>query len=172
MMAHRRWLPIAALLVFVAPAVSGQGSALTPAQAAAFVGTWVFTMTEPEALKGSSQTVRIWDKNGVIAASVQTGKFPPINVTGILKDGDMLVLTISHEAQPAMLENGAPIWAVISLTLDGDTMKTAQMLERSQTIKRGTGKEAGGLKIDSIVTHSVTRDGLADLGAIRYDCFA
>jgi len=140
MMAHPRWLPIAALLVFVVPAASGQGSALTPAQAAAFMGTWVFTMTEPEALKGSPQTVRIWDKNGVVAASVQTGRFPPTNVTGILKDGDMLVLAISHEAQPAMLENGAPIWAVISLTLDGDTMKTAHMLERSQTIKRGTGK--------------------------------
>src|SRR5687768_6747636 len=118
MMAHR-WLPIAALLVFVALAVSGQSSALTPAQARAFMGTWLFTMTEPEAFKGSQQTVRIWDKNGVVAASVQTGKFPPNNVTGILKDGDMLVLTISHEAQPAMLENGAPIWAVISFTLDG-----------------------------------------------------
>jgi hypothetical protein len=140
MTAHRRWLPIAALLLLVTPAVRGQGSALTPAQAGAFMGTWVFTMTEPEAFKGSSQTVRISDKNGVVAASVQTGKFSPINVTSILKDGDMLVLTISHEAQPAMLENGAPIWAVISLTLDGDTMKTAQMLERSQTIKRGTGK--------------------------------
>jgi hypothetical protein len=40
-----------------------------------------------------------------------------------------------------MLENGVPIWAVISLTLDGDTMEIAQMLERSQTIKRGTGKK-------------------------------
>ena len=46
----------------------------------------------------------------------------------------MLVLTISHNAQPRMMENGAPIWAVISLTLEGDTMTTAQMLERSQTI--------------------------------------
>jgi hypothetical protein len=139
MMAHRRWLPIAALLVFVAPAASGQGSALTPAQAGAFMGTWVIDMTEPAAFKGT-HTVRIWDKNGVVAASLQTGAFPPHNVTGIVKDGNMLVLTISHEAQPAMLENGAPIWAVISLTLDGDTMRVAQMLERSQTIKRGTGK--------------------------------
>ena len=40
-----------------------------------------------------------------------------------------------------MRENGAPIWAVISLIRDGDTMKTAQMLERSQTIKRGAGKK-------------------------------
>ena len=27
----------------------------------------------------------------------------------------------------------------MSLTIDGDTMKIAQMLERSETIKRGTG---------------------------------
>ena len=80
------------------------------------------------------------DKNGVIAASVQVGKFPPTDVTGIIKDGSMVVLSISHEARPALLENGAPIWAVISLTLAGDTMEMAGMLERSQTIKRGTGK--------------------------------
>jgi hypothetical protein len=95
-------------------------------------------MTNPA---GSEQTVRIWDKNGVIATSVQVGKFPPTDVTGIIRDGSMLVLSISHEARPAMLENGAPIWAVISLTLAGDTMEMAQMLERSQTIKRGTGKK-------------------------------
>ena len=139
MMVHKRWLPIGALLVFMVPAVGGQGPALTPAQAAAFIGTWVIDMTEPPEFR-ATHTVRIWDNNGVVTASVQTGKSPPNNVTGILKDGDMLVLTISHEAQPGMLENGEPIWAVISLTLDGDTMKTAYMLERSPTIKRGTGK--------------------------------
>jgi hypothetical protein len=72
---------------------------------------------------------------------VQVEKFPPTDVTGIIKDADMLVLSISHEARPAMLENGAPIWAVISLTLAGDTMEIAQMLKRSQTIKRGKGKK-------------------------------
>ena len=141
MIAHRRWLTIAVALVLVAPALSGKGAALPPAQAAAFIGTWAFTMTEPEELKGSSQTVRIWDQNGVVAASVQIGKFPPTSVTGITTDGDMLVLTISHQAQPGIRENGAPIWAVISLTPDADTMKMAQMLERSRTIKRGTGKQ-------------------------------
>ena len=131
---------MAALLLFVPPAVSGQGSMLTAAQATPFLGTWVIDMTEPPEFR-TTHTVRIWDNNGAVAASVQTGKFPPNNVTGLLKDGDMLVLTISHEAQPGMLENGTPIWAVISLTLDGETMKTAYMLERSQTIKRGTGKK-------------------------------
>jgi hypothetical protein len=132
---------MAALLVLVASTASGQGSSLTPTQAAPFMGTWVFTMTEPEAFKGSQQTIRVWDKNGVVAASVQIGKFPPTDVTGVLKDGDILVLTVSHEAQPGLLENGAPIWAVISLVRDGDAIRTAQMLEKSQTIKRGTGKK-------------------------------
>jgi hypothetical protein len=140
MIAHRRWLTMAALLVFGTSAASGQGSALTPAQASAFMGTWVFTMTEPAHFKGSQQTVRIWDENGRVAASVQVGKFPANNVTGVHRDGDMLVLTISLDAQRPIMENGVPLRAVISLTLDGDTMEMAQMLERSQTIKRGAGK--------------------------------
>ena len=40
------------------------------------------------------------------------------------------------------LENGKPIWVIIALTLDGETMNMAQMLELSQTIKRGSGKKA------------------------------
>jgi hypothetical protein len=48
------------------------------------------------------------------------------------------VLTLSHHAKPhPMQENGMPIWAVVSTVVDGETMKVAQMLERSQTIKRG-----------------------------------
>lgn len=50
----------------------------------------------------------------------QVGKFPPNKITGI--------------------ENGAPIWAVLALTLDGDSMQLAQMMQRSETIKRGTGR--------------------------------
>jgi hypothetical protein len=95
-------------------------------------------MTNPA---GSEQTVRIWQKDGAIAASVRVGRFPATDVTGIIRDGDMLILSVSHDARPAMLENGAPIWAVTSLTLEGDTMVMAQMLERSQTIKRGRGRK-------------------------------
>jgi uncharacterized membrane protein YhhN len=138
----RRWLLTAALLVFTTAAASGQGAAVTPQQATPFMGTWVFTMTEPEHFKGSQQTVRIWNQNGRVVASIQIGKFPANNVTGVHKDGDMLVLTISYAAQPPIMENGVPLLAVILLTLDGDAMRMAQMLERSQTIKRGTGKEA------------------------------
>ena len=73
-----------------------------------FIGTWLFTMTEPEAFKGTEQTMRVWEKNGVIGASVQIGKFPASEATGIFHDGDMLVLTISHAAKPGIRENGVP----------------------------------------------------------------
>ena len=51
------------------------------------------------------------------------------------------VLTISNQGQPSVVENGMPIWAVIALTLEGDTMTVAQLLEKSQTVKQGTGKK-------------------------------
>jgi len=113
------------------PTAAGQRSKLDSSQGSAFMGTWVFTMTNPQ---GSEQTVRIWDKNGVLAASLQIEKFPPNDITGTLKDGDVLVLTTT------LRENGAPIRAVIELTLDGENMKMAQMLQNSQTIKRGSAK--------------------------------
>ena len=137
-MTDRRWLPLAGLLVLMATAASGQGSAVTPAEATAFMGTWVIKITE--AMR-ATQTVKIWEKNGAVAASVGGGKSPAIEVTGIVKDGNMLVLTISRDGPRPVLENGLPIWAVYALTLDGDTMKVALMLEQSRTIKRGTGKK-------------------------------
>jgi hypothetical protein len=124
-------LAIVTLLCVGGPA-SGQTAAVTSSQATAFMGTWPLTMTNPE---GARETVRIWDESGVVKASVQAGRFPAINATGILKDGDVLVLTLTR------FENGKPDRAVIALTLDGDTMNMAQMLEFSQTIKRGSGKK-------------------------------
>jgi hypothetical protein len=132
MMLYSLWTPVVALLMFVAPAAGGQASGVKSSQATAFLGTWLITMTEPQ---GAHETVRIWDQNGVIGATVQAEQFPPHDMTGIVKDGDMLVLTTTR------FENGKPIWAVISLTLEGETMKMAQMLELSQTIKRGSGKK-------------------------------
>ena len=142
-MTHRRWLSMTALFVLIASSANGQGSAaLTPAQATAFLGTWVIDMNEPPEFNGTHR-FRILEKDGIVVASVQTGPGPrAIGATGMHKDGDMLVLTFSHKAKPGpMLENGAPIWAVVSLSLDGDTMKVALMLERSTTIKRGIGKK-------------------------------
>jgi len=123
-------LATTAILFLVGPVAGGQAPALNSSEAIAFMGTWRFTMTNPQ---GSQQTVRLWDKSGVIAASLQIGKFPPNEITGIVKDGAVLVLTTT------VRENGKPIWAVVALTLEGQTMKMAQMLEQSETIKRGSG---------------------------------
>jgi hypothetical protein len=137
----RRALLVAALLVITAPGARGQSAApLSPADAKSFLGVWVIEMTEPAVFKGA-HTIRVWDNGGTVAASLQTNpNFPAIEATGVYRDGNMLVLTLSHHAKPhPMQENGMPIWAVVSAVVDGDTMKVAQMLERSQTIKRGAG---------------------------------
>ena len=79
-----------------------------------------------------------WDSDlplPVVAASLQIGKFPPNEITGMAKDGAVLVLTTT------VRENGRPIWAVVALTLEGQTIKMAQMLEHSETIKRGSGRK-------------------------------
>ena len=136
----RRALLAAVLLVIAAPGAHGQSAPLNPADAKPFLGVWAIEMTDPPEFKGT-HTIRVWDNNGTVAASVQSNpRSPAIEATGLHRDGNMLVLTISHQAKPhSMLENGAPIWAVVSAVVDGATMKVALMLERSLTIKRGTG---------------------------------
>ena len=140
MTTHRRWLMVPAVVLFMASAAKAQGPTVTPAQAAPFMGTWVFTMTAPPHFKGIEQTVRVWNENGRIAASFQVDRFPPLNVTGASRDADMLVLTLSLDAERPLRENGVPIRTVIMLTPDGDGMRMAQMRDNSQAIERGTGK--------------------------------
>jgi hypothetical protein len=135
-MGRRFWLAVFVPLCVLAAGGGAQASALEASKASAFMGTWPLTMTNPA---GARETVRIWDEKGVVKASVQSGRFPAIPATGILKDGDVLVLTLTR------FENGKPDRAVVALTLDGETMNMGQMLEFSETIKRGSGKKADGL---------------------------
>lgn len=132
MIRHKRWPTVAVALLLMAAEGGAQNVALKSSELAAFMGTWVFTMTNPQ---GAQETVRILDKKGIATASVQAGRFPPIDVSGMVKDGDMLVLTATR------FENGRPIRAVIALTPDGEGMNMAQMLEFSETVKRGSGKK-------------------------------
>ena len=125
------WTGTLALSCLVGSVAAAPPPAVEAAQASAFMGTWVIAMTNPQ---GATQTVKIWDEKGLVAASVQLGRFPPREVTGSLKDGEMLVLTHT------VFENGKQIRSVVSLTLNGDVMNLAQMLEFSETIKRGSGK--------------------------------
>jgi hypothetical protein len=140
MTAFSRSLWVCAFLAFASQS-SAQGIGLSPNEAKPFLGTWIVEMTEPAAFKGT-HTVKVWERSGAVAVSLQTNpSYPAIEATSIQRDGNMLVVTISHQAKPGpLMENDTPIWAVISLALDGSTLKVAQMLERSQTIKRGTGQ--------------------------------
>lgn len=141
MTTHRRWLMITTAVLFMTSATEAQGPTVTAAQAAPFMGTWVFTMTAPPHFKGMVQTVRVWNENGGIAASFQVDTFPPLKVTGASRDGDMLILTLSLDAERPLRENGVPIRTVIMLTPDSGGLRMAQMRDNSQAIERGTGKK-------------------------------
>ena len=129
-------LGVVAPLLVVA-SVAGQTPPVNSSEASAFMGTWPLTMMNPA---GAHETIRIWDEQGVVKASVQAERFPAIAATGIMKDGDVLVLTLTR------FENGKPDRAVIALTLDGDTMSMAQMLQFSPDIKRGSGKKTDQIR--------------------------
>jgi hypothetical protein len=131
-MIHTRFSAVVLIVLALAATPANGQTALRASEASAFIGTWVFSMTNPA---GAHETVRIWDDNGVVRASVQAERFPAIVATGIMKDVDVLILTLTR------FENGKPDRAVIALTLDGDTMTLAQMLQFSPDIKRGSGKK-------------------------------
>lgn len=97
----QRSLTLAAAMCMLLGSVQAQSHPIPTSQLSAFVGTWVIDFTEPPAFKGT-QTLRIWDVNGAIDASIQSVTLRPMPVTGILKDGDMLVLTTNRNAPWAM----------------------------------------------------------------------
>src|SRR5918993_1831304 len=132
MSVQQLWMPVVVTLSLLSSGPSWQGAAPSSTEATAFLGTWIIAMTNPA---GATETVRIWEDKGALAASVQAGRFPPINASGVFKDGDLLLLSLTR------FENGKPIRAVVALTVKDNAMNMAQMLEFSETIKRGAGKK-------------------------------
>lgn len=128
---QQHWMTIATVLMLAGSVVSGQTSTLASSEASVFLGTWTINMTEP---KGALETVRIWDDDGKVAATVQAERFPPVAVSDLAKMGRSLVLAATR------FENGKPIQAIVILTLDGETMNMIQELEGSSLTKRGSGK--------------------------------
>ena len=120
-----------AVVLLLAGSTNGQGSSLASSEAKAFIGTWVFRMTEPP---GAQETVRIIDRGGTIAATVQAQQFPPIEVSDVAKFGEVLILGATR------FENGKPVQALVILRPNGDTMSMIQELEGSTITKRGSGK--------------------------------
>src|SRR5947209_1837017 len=122
---------VVALVAVSAGPLRAAGQTIKASEARAFIGTWSIAMTNP---KGAQETVRLWDESGVVRASVQAQRFPPLDASGIMKIGNVLILSLTR------YENGKPDHAVVALTLDGDTMSFSQMLELSPDLKVGTGK--------------------------------
>ena len=129
----RQALETTAMVLLLAGMAHGQGAKLAPSEAKEFIGTWVFTMSEPP---GAQETVRIMEKGGRIVASVQAQQFPPLDVSDVAKFGEVLILGATR------FENGKPVQALIILRpMGGDTMSIIQELEGSTITKRGSGKK-------------------------------
>jgi len=60
------------VVVLLASAAGGQGSMLASLDAKAFIGTWVFAMTEP---LGAQETVRIIDKGEGLSPPFRRNNF-------------------------------------------------------------------------------------------------
>jgi hypothetical protein len=135
-------LTMVGVLTIGVVAATPQASSTPPSQVAAFLGTWTVTMTAPKEMEGDVLTVRIGNTDGRLTVSVQTAPNAPASeATSVMSDRNMIVAAIGHHAQRPIRENGAPIWAMFTLTLDGDTLMLAQSMERSATIKRGVGRK-------------------------------
>ena len=128
----RQALWTVAVVVLLAGSAQGQGANLASSEAKEFIGTWVFTMSEPP---GAQEIVRIMEKGGRVVASIQAQQFPPLEVSDVAKFGEVLILGATR------FENGKPVQALIILRPMGDTMSIIQELEGSTITKRGSGRK-------------------------------
>jgi hypothetical protein len=128
----RQALGATVIVLLLVGMAHGQGANLASSEAKEFIGTWVFTMSEPP---GAQETVRIMDKGGRIVASVQAQQFPPLDVSDVAKFGEVLLFGATR------FENGKPVQALIILRPVGDTMSIIQELEGSTITKRGSGRK-------------------------------
>jgi hypothetical protein len=118
-------------------------------------------MTEP---LGAQETVRIIDKGGRIVATVQAQQFPPIEVSGVVKVGENLILRATR------FENGKPVEALVILKLNGETMNMIQELEGSVITKRGSGKRQEAaifLRVERLARRRAFPGSQADYGETR-----
>ena len=71
MRVYHLWMPVVVTLSLLSAGPSWQAAAPSSTEATAFLGTWVIAMTNPA---GATETVRIWEDKGALAASVQAGR--------------------------------------------------------------------------------------------------
>jgi hypothetical protein len=85
------WLMVTMTLLLAGAEGRGQSIGVNPLKRATSLALGV----RHDQPAGCQDTVRIVDRKGMTAASVQAGRFPPIDVSGVRKDGAMLVLTVN-----------------------------------------------------------------------------
>jgi hypothetical protein len=121
-----------ALAVALSSAVA-TAQALTPADAGAFIGTWVLTLDSPQG--PFEQNVLLKDEGGKVVAELSSQMQPDVQkVTDITKDKDNLVMKFAGNFQ------GNPFDAAITMTPDGtDKAKVSFDVNGGQFTMSGTG---------------------------------
>jgi type 1 glutamine amidotransferase len=116
-------------------AAQGQGSSVSPAQAAPFVGEWTAPITSQ--MGPMTFTVSIKIEGGKVAAAVSGGMFPPAPVSDISLVGKNLFLKYVSEFQ------GMTIPGLIALTPQGPEMLLTISILDGQFEMAGTATRGG-----------------------------
>jgi len=119
-MKHQSWLVRAIVVAAVAllPVVAAAQSALTAADAAAFIGSWTLSFNSPQG--AFEQTLDIKDADGKVTATMTSPMAPgPQEITDITKTGTDLVLKFAGDFQ------GQAFTAAITLSPDGENKAKA-----------------------------------------------
>jgi hypothetical protein len=122
-----------ALFLFVALAPALWAQAVTPADAAPFLGTWTLTLDTPQGAFEQTLTLKDADGKvvGEITSAMQAGAQPIDNIS---KSGSDLVLKFQGEFQ------GNAFQAAITLTPDGaDKANVTFDVMDGQFVMQGTG---------------------------------
>jgi hypothetical protein len=106
---------------------------LVPADAGAFMGTWVLTLDSPQG--AMEQNVVLKDEAGKVVAEMSSQMAPETQkVTDITKDKDSLVMKFAGNFQ------GNPFDAMITMVPDGtDKVKVSFDINGGQFTMSGTG---------------------------------
>ena len=107
---------------------------------------WVLAMDSPRGTL--EQNLTLTDVGGKVAAELSGGRGGTVSITDIIKSGDDVVLSFEQQGR------GGSATVVLTLSLDGDTLKATQDNGRFSMTGTGRGCPTGSRKSAATVNSS------------------